>query len=142
MKKGSTIAALAACLASPAFAQSSVTLYGILDEGINYTTPEPHRTSIRVSNFDLAYRAACAGRGLALAWSYGASEMLRNGVLVRPLDVSVRTRLAEYIVVAEQYPLSAAAQCVLDALLEFASHTLMAATPGDGPSDLKTSPSS
>lgn len=92
-------------------------------------TPEPHRTSIRVNNFDLAYRAACAGRGVALAWSYGASEMLRDGELVRPLDISVRTRLAEYIVTAEQYPLSEAAQCVLDALLEFAAHTGVTPTP-------------
>jgi len=38
MKMKSIMVALAATLTSPAFAQSSVTLYGILDEGLNYTT--------------------------------------------------------------------------------------------------------
>jgi len=37
MKKHLITLAASACCAGPAFAQSSVTLYGILDEGINYT---------------------------------------------------------------------------------------------------------
>jgi len=86
--------------------------------------PQPHRSSIRVNNFDLAYRAACAGKGVALAWSYGVTELLRDGALVRPLDASVHTHLSEYIVTAEQYELSNAAQCVLDTLVEFAEHTI------------------
>lgn len=69
MKKGSTIAALAACLASPAFAQSSVTLYGILDEGINYTT-----NTGGAHNYEMA-----AGYGAGNRWGLKGTEDLGGG---------------------------------------------------------------
>ncbi|PRX20172.1 DNA-binding transcriptional LysR family regulator [Paraburkholderia sp. BL18I3N2] len=85
--------------------------------------PRDHHSSIRVSNFDLAYRAACAGKGVALAWSYGCTEMIEDGRLVRPLAISVRTRLSEYIVTADNYELSHAAKEVLDTLMDYAAGT-------------------
>lgn len=51
-----------------------------------------------VSNFDLAYRAAEAGEGIALAWNYGPQEMLKSQRLVRPIGEFVATGLAEYLV--------------------------------------------
>jgi LysR family glycine cleavage system transcriptional activator len=80
-------------------------------------------SSIRVTNFDLAYRAASAGKGIALAWSYGANDFLREGRLIRPISQTVRTHLSEYIVTAENYPLTLAAKYVLDALLAYANNT-------------------
>ncbi|RDT01126.1 porin, partial [Burkholderia contaminans] len=37
MKKTLTALAVTATFATPVFAQSSVTLYGVIDEGLNYT---------------------------------------------------------------------------------------------------------
>lgn len=82
-----------------------------------------HQSSIRVSNFDLAYRAACASKGIALTCAYGCAEMIEDGRLVRLLDVSVRTRLSEYIVAAGNNELSGAARAVREMLIEYASDT-------------------
>jgi predicted porin len=69
MKKRSMIIALASCLASPAFAQSSVTLYGILDEGLNFTTNTGGQ-----HNYEMA-----AGYGAGNRWGMKGSEDLGGG---------------------------------------------------------------
>lgn len=56
--------------------------------------------TLKVSNHDLAYRAAEAGQGVTLAWNYGPQEILRNRRLVRPLEHYVATGMAEYLVSA------------------------------------------
>jgi LysR family glycine cleavage system transcriptional activator len=83
--------------------------------------PRDHRSSIHISNFDFAYRATCAGKGVALASTYGCTEMIEDGRLVKPLDVSAHTQLSEYIVTAEKYELSHAEKAVLETLTEYAA---------------------
>ncbi|CAI3797984.1 Glycine cleavage system transcriptional activator [Pseudomonas sp. MM221] len=56
--------------------------------------------TLKVSNHDLAYRAAEAGQGVTLAWNYGPQEILRSKRLVRPLEAYVATGMAEYLVSA------------------------------------------
>jgi DNA-binding transcriptional LysR family regulator len=76
--------------------------------------------SMSLSSYDLVYRAICAGKGVGLTWSYGVGEEVRDTLLVRPIDVSVKTGLAEHIVYSEDTQLSPAASVVLDWLLEHA----------------------
>lgn len=64
--------------------------------GHNVNLPQP---SIRVSNYDLSVRAACAGKGIALAWRYGVKEELSTGKLVRPIPISALTGNGEYLIV-------------------------------------------
>lgn len=73
---------------------------------------------LTLTSYDLVYKATCAGRGVGLAWSFVIPEEARNTLLVRPLDISVRTGLAEYIVFSEETPLTPSAQIVLDWLIE------------------------
>lgn len=75
---------------------------------------------MNLSNYDLVYRAICAGRGVGLTWSYAIGQEVRNTLIVRPVDISVKTGLAEYIVYPEDAQLSPTASIVLEWLLEHA----------------------
>jgi len=70
MKKHLTMLALAGSLTSPAFAQSSVTLYGILDEGINFTNNTGGN-----KNYEMASGYAYGNR-----WGLKGSEDLGGGM--------------------------------------------------------------
>lgn len=78
------------------------------------------RPSMNLSNYDLVYRAICAGKGVGLTWSYVIAEEMRDTLLVRPLDITVKTGLAEHIVFSEDAPLSPSAAIVLEWLIEHA----------------------
>jgi LysR family transcriptional regulator, glycine cleavage system transcriptional activator len=80
------------------------------------------RKDLTLSNYDLVYRAACSGKGVALAWTYGVPQEDRDSLLVRPLDVSVKTGLCEYIIYAEE--LSRPAQIFLEWLIGFGKRSL------------------
>ncbi|WP_074295422.1 LysR substrate-binding domain-containing protein [Paraburkholderia phenazinium] len=80
--------------------------------------------NITVSNYDLVYRAACSGKGVALAWAYGIPHDARETLLVRPLDISIKTGLFEYIIYAENEELSAPARTFLEWLIDFAKRSL------------------
>jgi len=69
MKKKSITIALAASLTTPVFAQSSVTLYGILDEGLNFTNNTGGK-----QNYEMA-----AGYGAGNRWGLKGSEDLGGG---------------------------------------------------------------
>lgn len=84
----------------------------------------PRRPELILSNYDLVYRAVCSGKGMGLAWSYAVPPEARDSLVVRPVDVRVRTGLCEYLVTSETEPLSAAAQTVLEWLLEYARHSV------------------
>ncbi len=84
---------------------------------VGYSVIHP---SMNLSNYDLVYRAICAGKGVGLTWSYVIAEEVRDTLLVRPLDISVKTGLAEHIAFSEDTPLSPSATIVLEWLIEHA----------------------
>ncbi|MFB9123761.1 LysR substrate-binding domain-containing protein [Paraburkholderia dipogonis] len=84
--------------------------------------PSAVRKNLTLSNYDLVYRAACSGKGIALAWAYGVPQEDRENLLVRPLDVSVKTGLSEYIIYAEE--LSRPAQTFLEWLIDFGKRSI------------------
>ncbi|WP_421028866.1 LysR substrate-binding domain-containing protein [Paraburkholderia sp. A1RO-5L] len=88
--------------------------------------PGAVRKSLTLSHYDLVYRAACSGKGVALAWAYGVPQEDRGALLVRPLDVSVKTGLSEYIIYADNEELSAPAKVFLDWLIDFANQSVWA----------------
>jgi len=84
--------------------------------------------NLTVSNYDLVYRAACSGKGVALAWSYGIPHEARETLLVRPLDISIKTGLSEYIIYTEE-ELSSPAQIFLDWLIDFGKRSIWGQAP-------------
>jgi LysR family glycine cleavage system transcriptional activator len=88
--------------------------------GLAGVSRAPLQTALLLSNYDLVYRAVCSGKGLGLAWLYAIPPEARDSLVVRPVDVRVRTGLGEYLVTAEGEDLSAPAQTVLEWLLEYA----------------------
>jgi LysR family glycine cleavage system transcriptional activator len=92
-------------------------------EGTGYQPGVLHK-NITVSNYDLVYRAACSGKGVALAWAYGIPHEARETLLVRPLDISIKTGLSEYIIYTENEELSAPARTFLEWLIDFGKRSL------------------
>jgi len=80
--------------------------------------------SLTLSNYDLVYRAACSGKGVALAWSYGIPHESRETLLVKPLGNSVKTGLSEYIIHTENEELSVPARIFLDWLIDFGGRSI------------------
>ncbi|AJW97534.1 bacterial regulatory helix-turn-helix, lysR family protein [Burkholderia gladioli] len=80
--------------------------------------------NLTVSNYDLVYRAACSGKGVALAWSYGIPHEARETLLVKPLDISIKTGLSEYIIYTENEELSSPARIFLDWLIDFGKRSI------------------
>ena len=78
--------------------------------------------SIQVSNFDMAYRFAEAGKGVALAWNYGPQEILRSKRLIRPIENHVETGMGEFLVTDPTSTLNPAAEKILTLFLEYAKH--------------------
>ena len=75
---------------------------------------------LRLSNYDLVYRAMCAGKGIGLSPTYSIPEEARNTLLVRPLDMGIKTGMAEHIIFSVDTPLSPSATFVLDWLIDHA----------------------
>jgi LysR family transcriptional regulator, glycine cleavage system transcriptional activator len=60
-----------------------------------------NRRRIRFNSLPLLLQAACEGQGIGLGWSLLTDDLLTRGALVRPVNASLRTRGAYYLVVAE-----------------------------------------
>jgi LysR family glycine cleavage system transcriptional activator len=60
------------------------------------------RPNIVLSDYQLVMQAALAGEGIALGWNFSAEVLLRNNQLVSPLDTSVRTGSAFFLVANER----------------------------------------
>lgn len=75
---------------------------------------------LRLSNYDLVYRAMCGGKGIGLSPAYSIPAEARDTLLVRALDMSIKTGLAEHIVYPDSASLSPSASFVLDWLLDHA----------------------
>ena len=74
MKQHVIFAAALAAFAAPAFAQDSVTLYGLIDEGFNYTN------NVNVNGVGKANYQLASGYAQGSRWGLRGSEDLGGGL--------------------------------------------------------------
>ncbi|WP_217497431.1 transcriptional regulator GcvA [Trinickia violacea] len=55
------------------------------------------RQDLYINNYPAVLQAAISGQGIAMGWRYLADDMLSTGVLVRPIETSVRTGQGFYL---------------------------------------------
>lgn len=67
----------------------------------NHGIRNTNRHRIRFNSLPLLLQAACEGQGIGLGWSLLTDDLLLRGALVRPVNATMRTRGAYYLVVAE-----------------------------------------
>ncbi|MFT4439067.1 LysR substrate-binding domain-containing protein [Caballeronia sp. 15715] len=77
------------------------------------------KKALTFSNYDLTYRAACSGKGIALAKSHLVPKEARGTNLVRPIDISLKTGMSEYVAYSACEELSASAQAFLSWLINY-----------------------
>jgi len=77
---------------------------------------------LQFSSHDLVYRAMCSGAGVALCWAYTIPADVRETLLTRPMNVTVKTGMSEYIVYPAGKRLGSAASAVLQCLRAHAQH--------------------
>ncbi|MCE4058723.1 LysR substrate-binding domain-containing protein [Pandoraea sputorum] len=58
----------------------------------------PAHFAFHMTTSDLVFRAVYAGKGIGLGWSYGSLRDIKDGTLVKPMRMYLRTGFAEYIV--------------------------------------------
>lgn len=58
---------------------------------------QPVRRGLRFNSYPMVLRAAEAGQGVALGWSYVADPLLAEGRLVCPVDRTVETQEGYYL---------------------------------------------
>ncbi len=68
-----------------------------------------HHHGLRMNNYPLLIEAAKNGQGIALGWRYLVDSDLASGLLVRPLNSSVRTAYGYYLVWSDRKKLSTTA---------------------------------
>ena len=73
---------------------------------------------LRMNNYPLLLQTAASGQGVALGWKHLVSDLLDQGLLVRPLKVSVNTHRGYYLVQSSQAPLSEEAKIFRDWILQ------------------------
>jgi len=67
----------------------------------NAVDKQPSRRGIRMNNYPMIIKAALADRGIALGWSYIVDEMVTEGLLVKPFDLSFESPNGYYLVASE-----------------------------------------
>ncbi|MHA7684998.1 LysR substrate-binding domain-containing protein [Cupriavidus sp. PET2-C1] len=77
--------------------------------------------ALQLTNHDLVHRAVCAGKGIALGWSYGVLRDLRDGTLIRPVLDQVTTGNGEFLVHTNDSPLSESAELFKAWILDYAA---------------------
>lgn len=55
-----------------------------------------------LNDYQLSMQAALAGEGVALGWAFTCQLLLRNKILIRPVDDEVRTGNAFFVVANEK----------------------------------------
>jgi LysR family transcriptional regulator, glycine cleavage system transcriptional activator len=60
------------------------------------------RRNLRINSHPLLMQAACEGQGIALGWALLTDDLLEKRKLVRPLDATVRTSKAFYLVISDR----------------------------------------
>ncbi|MDH3760255.1 MAG: LysR substrate-binding domain-containing protein [Gammaproteobacteria bacterium] len=53
--------------------------------------------NLQINSYPLVIEAACAGHGVALGWRYLVDDLIEQGRLVRPLNVSMKTEFGYYL---------------------------------------------
>lgn len=76
--------------------------------------PPPRRRGLQFNTYTILIQAAVAGAGVALGWRHLVDDFLEAGVLVRPIETSLRSRGAYYLVRPEGSEASAEAGCLVD----------------------------
>lgn len=82
---------------------------------VEYQIP---KGSLQFNNLPLLLQAATQNMGVALGWEFTIKEGLRNGNLRLVCEETVNLGNADYLVYSSQRPLSAAARCFRDWLIE------------------------
>ncbi len=65
-------------------------------------TDLPTRRGIRLNNYPMIIQAALGNRGVALGWSYIVDEMVDQGLLIKPLDLNLKTENGYYLVSSKE----------------------------------------
>lgn len=86
-------------------------------------TDLPTRRGIRLNNYPMIIQAALGNRGVALGWSYIVDEMVDQGLLVNPLDLTLKTEKGYYLVSSKEAVPQSASAAFRDWILEEVSQT-------------------
>ena len=73
---------------------------------------------LRMNNYPLLLQTAASGQGVALGWRHLVSDLLDQGLLVKPLPGSVNTHRGYYLVQSSQATLSDEARIFRDWILQ------------------------
>ena len=79
---------------------------------------QPGRRGIRMNNYPMLIKAAMADRGVALGWSYIVDEMILEGVLVKPIDLTLETQNGYYLVASRNSDQNASVKAFRGWILE------------------------
>jgi len=74
----------------------------------NLHLPAYHK-GLQINNYPLIIKAAKNGQGIALGWRYLIDYDLEKGLLIKPMEMSVRSSLGYYLVWPDQREFSATA---------------------------------
>ncbi|GGK70859.1 LysR substrate-binding domain-containing protein [Amphritea balenae] len=77
---------------------------------------------LRINNYPLLLQTAVNGQGIALGWKHLVSDLLKQGLLIKPLQQSLNTHRGYYLVESSQAPLSIEAKTFRDWILQQAQN--------------------
>lgn len=80
-------------------------------------TPPPRRRGLQFNTYTILIQAAVAGAGVALGWRHLVDDFLEAGTLVRPIEESLRSDGAYYLVHPAGAGISGEARCLVDWIL-------------------------
>lgn len=76
------------------------------------------RQDLFINNYPAVLQAALGGQGIAMGWRYLADDLLAAGILVRPVETSVRTGRGFYLLHSSDSLLSPEARIFCDWIVE------------------------
>ncbi|WP_282605479.1 LysR substrate-binding domain-containing protein [Pelagibius sp. Alg239-R121] len=78
-------------------------------------------TLLAFNNLPLLIQAACRGQGIGLGWRGLVDELLEDGTLVKPLDISLKTGRGYYVIKRADIRMSAETRTLLDWVIRMSS---------------------
>ncbi|KAB0485659.1 putative choline sulfate-utilization transcription factor [Pseudomonas reinekei] len=81
-------------------------------------TSAPAPGQLRFDNYTLLIQAAIGGQGVAIGWRHLVDNLLAQGLLCRPIDETLMSRLGYYVVVPQRKRRGALIQQFVDWLME------------------------
>ncbi|MBZ9761799.1 LysR family transcriptional regulator [Mesorhizobium sp. CA8] len=73
------------------------------------------------NDYQLTLQAALAGEGISLGWAMSAQQLLNNRLLVRPLDIEIRTDRAHFLLANEKATANSSCKKIVDWFLSSTS---------------------